>query len=168
MAPKIYMYTLLLLKISTTSCFLKLLPTQYQARQHNMLEHFTQNSDSAQKILQEALYCHNLLETANICLHVKNPAYFHFYLIAAIVAFISAAIGFRVFHTRKLDLKPQISPDISSKWNSMHRNIVHKLFIIMIDLTQSHTCTQMYTQEHGYTPVYAFLQRKPPDFDQVY
>ena len=27
---------------------------------------------------------------------LKNPAYFHFYLIAAIVAFISAAFGFSV------------------------------------------------------------------------
>ena len=29
---------------------------------------------------------------------LKNPAYFHFYFIAAIVTLISAAIGFRVFH----------------------------------------------------------------------
>ena len=46
---------------------------------------------------------------------LKNPAYLHFYFIAAIVAFISAAIGFRVFHIWKLDLEPQISLDISSK-----------------------------------------------------
>ena len=41
---------------------------------------------------------------------LKNPAYFHFYLIAAIVAFISAAIGFRVFRVWKLELEPQNIP----------------------------------------------------------
>ena len=50
---------------------------------------------------------------------LENPAYLHFYLIAASAAFISAAIGFRVFHIWKLDLEPKISLDISSKWNSM-------------------------------------------------
>ena len=43
---------------------------------------------------------------------LKNPAYFNFYLWAAVVAFVSAAFGSRVFHIRKLDLKPQISLDI--------------------------------------------------------
>ena len=66
---------------------------------------------------------------------LKNPAYFHFNLTAVIVAFISAAFGFRVFQIWKLDLEPQISLDISLKWNLMQRNIVHKLFIVMIDLT---------------------------------
>ena len=46
---------------------------------------------------------------------LKNPAYFHFYLIAAIVAFISAAFGFSVFQIWKLDLELQISLDISLK-----------------------------------------------------
>ena len=41
---------------------------------------------------------------------LKNPAYFHIYLIAAIVAFILVAIGFRVFHIWKLDLEPQNFP----------------------------------------------------------
>ena len=34
---------------------------------------------------------------------LNNPAYIHFYLIAAIVAFISTAFGFRVFQLWKLD-----------------------------------------------------------------
>ena len=46
---------------------------------------------------------------------LKNPAYIHFYLIAAIVAFISTAFGFRVFQIWKLDLELQISLDISLK-----------------------------------------------------
>ena len=46
---------------------------------------------------------------------LKNPTYFQFYYIAAIVAVISAAIGFGVFHIWKLDSEPQISLDISSK-----------------------------------------------------
>ena len=54
----------------------------------------------------------------------KNPAYFHFYLIAAIAAFIMAAFSFRVFQIWKLDLEPKISLYI---WNGMQRNIVHKL-----------------------------------------
>ena len=41
---------------------------------------------------------------------LKNPAYFHFYLNAAIVAFISAAFGFWVFQIWKLDLEPQKFP----------------------------------------------------------
>ena len=36
LAPKIYLYTLLLFKISTTLSFFKLLPTQCQAWQHNI------------------------------------------------------------------------------------------------------------------------------------
>ena len=58
---------------------------------------------------------------------LKNPAYFHFNLIAAIVAFISAAFGFRVFQIRKLDLEPQSFLDISLKWNLMQINIVYCL-----------------------------------------
>ena len=46
---------------------------------------------------------------------LKKHAYFHFYVIAAIVAFISAAIGFGMFHILKLDLEPQIFLDIPSK-----------------------------------------------------
>ena len=66
---------------------------------------------------------------------LKNPAYFDFYLIAAFDAFISAAFVFRMFHIWKLDLEPQISLENSQIWILMKRNIVHKLFIIMIDLT---------------------------------
>ena len=68
---------------------------------------------------------------------LKNPVYFDFYLIAANVAVISAAYRFRVFHIWKLNSEPQISLDSSLKWILMQRNEVHKLFIIMIDLTQS-------------------------------
>ena len=46
---------------------------------------------------------------------LKNPAYIHFYLIAAIVAFISTAFGFRVLQIWKLDLELGISLDISLK-----------------------------------------------------
>ena len=46
---------------------------------------------------------------------LKNPAYFDFYLIAAIFAFIAAAFGFRVFHIWKLELEPRISLDNSLK-----------------------------------------------------
>ena len=64
------------------------------------------------KPLIATIYCRQ--EISNYML--KNPAYFYFCLIAAIVAFILAAIGFRVFHIDwKLDLEPQISLDISSK-----------------------------------------------------
>ena len=65
---------------------------------------------------------------------LKIPAFFDIYLIAAIVAFISATFGFREFHIWKLDLEPKIFLDNSLKWLLMQRNIVHKLFII-IDLT---------------------------------
>ena len=65
---------------------------------------------------------------------LKNPAYFDFFLIAATVAFISAAFGVRAFHIWKLDLEPQIFLDNSLKWLLMQRDIVDKLFI-MIDLT---------------------------------
>ena len=44
---------------------------------------------------------------------LKNPAYFHFYFIAAIVAFISAEIGFGMFHILKLDLE---SSDFWNYW----------------------------------------------------
>ena len=37
---------------------------------------------------------------------LKNPAYFEFYLIAAVVPFISAAFGFSLFRIWKLDLDP--------------------------------------------------------------
>ena len=47
---------------------------------------------------------------------LKNPAYFDFYLIAAIDAFISSAFGFRVFHIWQLDLEPKIFLDNSLKW----------------------------------------------------
>ena len=162
-ASKIYIYTPLLLKI-TTSCFFKLLPTQCATRQHNMLKYFTQNSDSAPYILQEALNRHNLLETGNIYSNytLKNPAYFQFYLIAAIVAFYLDSNWFQSVSHFELDLKPQIPLDISSKWNSMQRNIVHKLFMIMIDLTQSYTCTQiLIPKQHSYTPLYAPVERTP-------
>ena len=43
---------------------------------------------------------------------LENPAYFNFHLIAAIVAFVSAAFGSRVFRIRKLDFEPQISLEI--------------------------------------------------------
>ena len=44
---------------------------------------------------------------------LKNPAYYHFYLIAAIVAFISAAFGFRVFQIRKIWFEnPNIPRDL--------------------------------------------------------
>ena len=128
------MYTLLLLKISTTSCFLKLLPTQCQTWQHSMSEYFKQNSDSASKILQEAFNCHNLLDTRNFLLQLNSPAHIHFYFIAAIDVVISAAFGFREFHIWKFDLEPQNSQDICSKLNLMQRNIVHKLLILSIDL----------------------------------
>ena len=49
---------------------------------------------------------------------LKNPAYFHFYLNAAIVAFISAAFGFRVFQIWKLDLEPQNSLDIKMEFDA--------------------------------------------------
>ena len=75
---------------------------------------------------------------------LKNPAYLNFYLIAGIVALNWAAFGFRVFHIRKLNLEPQISLDISLKLNLMQRNIVHKVFIIMVDLT-CHTHTYIHT-----------------------
>ena len=75
---------------------------------------------------------------------LKNPAYLHFYVIAGIVALIWAAFGFKEFHIRKLDLEPKISLDISLKLNFMQRNIVHKLFIIMVDLTcHTHTYIDM-------------------------
>ena len=144
LAPKIYMETLLLLKISASSFFLKLLPTSCATRQHTITESSTQKiwiwhpkftyipfyylksaqlcvslnccrhsvkpgSITCQSILhririQHRKYCRKPLiatiywrqEISNYML--KNPAYFHFYLIAAIVAFISAAIGFGMFH----------------------------------------------------------------------
>ena len=44
---------------------------------------------------------------------LKNPAYFHFYWIAAIVAFISAAFGFRVFQIWKIWLEtPNLPRDL--------------------------------------------------------
>ena len=79
LAPKISTYSPLILKI-ITSCFFKLLSTQCATRQHNMLEYFTQNSDSARYILQEALNRHDLLETGNIQLHVENSCLFSFML----------------------------------------------------------------------------------------
>ena len=48
---------------------------------------------------------------------LKNPAYIQFFLTAAIVDFISTAIGFRMFQIWKLDLELQISLEISLKWN---------------------------------------------------
>ena len=66
---------------------------------------------------------------------LKNSAYFHFYQIATLVDFISAAFDLTVFQILKLDSELQIYLGISLKWNSMQRNIVHKLFIIMIDFT---------------------------------
>ena len=52
---------------------------------------------------------------------LKNP-YFHFYLIAAPVAFISAAFGLTVFQILKLDLELQISLGISLKWNNAKKH----------------------------------------------
>ena len=65
----------------------------------------------------------------------KIPAYFDFLLIAAIVAFMSAVFGLRVFEIWNLDLQPLISLDISIPRNLEQVNIVHESFIIMIDLT---------------------------------
>ena len=73
---------------------------------------------------------------------MTNPANFDFNLIAAIVAFIPAAFGYRVFHIWKLDLETQISLDTSLKRNSMQRNVVHFLNY-MYWLCEINTCMQI-------------------------
>ena len=63
---------------------------------------------------------------------LKNPAYFHFNFTAVIVAFISAAFGFRVLQIWKLDLKPQISLNISLEFPTINDSIVCEEAILVV------------------------------------
>ena len=98
----------------------------------------------------------NLLETGNMKLHVEKSCLFSFLLHCCHCCFHLGSNQFQSVLHLKLDLEPQMSLDISSKQNSMQRNIVHKLFIIMIDLIQ------IYTQKTWlHTPLYAPVERTP-------
>ena len=66
---------------------------------------------------------------------LKHPADFHFYLIAAIVAFILTAIGFRVVSRLKIGFGTPENPQNLIEMEFDAKKHIQQLLIIMMDLT---------------------------------
>ena len=126
-----------ILEISATSCF-ELTCCRHSVKPGSIKCERTCILHSIQ--IQHQKYCREPLlttiywrqEISNYVL--KNPAYFNFYLILPLLLLSQQRLVLECF-TSKIGLGTPNFPDISLKWNSMQRNIAHKLFIIMIDFT---------------------------------